>query len=122
MKYPRTQEKLLRGVFLSILLLTSAAYTAVSAQQSDMRRETVAITYPLDQNVSVRFRGTTLEGAERARGAKVGGHRRRPPGSFGGLLARRRGNSPARPAHPFKRHLGFSRACALTCAHNFSKI
>jgi outer membrane protein OmpA-like peptidoglycan-associated protein len=58
MKYPRTQEKLLRGVFVSMLLLASAAYPTVLAQ-SDMRRETVAITYPLDQNVSVRFRGTT---------------------------------------------------------------
>jgi outer membrane protein OmpA-like peptidoglycan-associated protein len=57
MNYSRTQEKLLRGVFVSILLLTSLASTAFA--QSDMRRETVAITYPLDQNVSVRFRGTT---------------------------------------------------------------
>jgi len=62
MKYPRTQEKLLRellrGVFVSLFLLASFAPASVVAQ-SDMRRETVAITYPLDQNVSVKFRGTT---------------------------------------------------------------
>jgi outer membrane protein OmpA-like peptidoglycan-associated protein len=57
MKYPRTQERLLRSLLVSLLLLTSVAYTAVA--QTDMRRETVAITYPLDQNVSVKFRGTT---------------------------------------------------------------
>jgi outer membrane protein OmpA-like peptidoglycan-associated protein len=66
MKYSRTQERLLqnlphnllRGVFVSLFLLASFAPTTVVAQ-SDMQRETVAITYPLDQNVSVRFRGTT---------------------------------------------------------------
>ena len=58
MKYPRSQEKLLRGVFVAFLLL-AATFTVPVAAQSDMRRETVAITYPLDQNVSVRFRGTT---------------------------------------------------------------
>jgi len=62
MKYPRTQEKLfrnlLRGAFVSLFLLASFAPAAVVAQ-SDMQRETVAITYPLDQNVSVKFRGTT---------------------------------------------------------------
>jgi outer membrane protein OmpA-like peptidoglycan-associated protein len=57
MKYPRSQEKLLKGVIFSLLLLASFATHA--AAQSDMRRETVAITYPLDQNVTVRFRGTT---------------------------------------------------------------
>ncbi|HLL15717.1 MAG TPA: OmpA family protein [Pyrinomonadaceae bacterium] len=61
MKYPRIQEnlleKLLRGMFLSLLALASFVPPVVA--QSDMQRETVAITYPLDQNVSVRFRGTT---------------------------------------------------------------
>ncbi|HEX9919851.1 MAG TPA: hypothetical protein VGA87_11820, partial [Pyrinomonadaceae bacterium] len=61
MKYPRTQEKLLRnllrGVFVSLFLLASFAPSIMA--QSDMQRETVAITYPLDQNVSVRFSGTT---------------------------------------------------------------
>ncbi|HZG53299.1 MAG TPA: hypothetical protein VEZ40_14305, partial [Pyrinomonadaceae bacterium] len=61
MTYSRTQktllEKMLRGVFVSLLLLASFAPAVVA--QSDLQRETVAITYPLDQNVSVRFRGTT---------------------------------------------------------------
>ena len=61
MKYPHAQERLLRnllrGMFVSLFLLTSFAPAAVA--QSDMQRETVAITYPLDQNVSVKFRGTT---------------------------------------------------------------
>lgn len=38
------------------LLLISPA---LSFAQSDVRRQTVAITYPLDQSVSVKFRGTT---------------------------------------------------------------
>ncbi|HEV2799237.1 MAG TPA: OmpA family protein [Pyrinomonadaceae bacterium] len=61
MKYPRTQGKLfcelLRGVFVSFLVVASLA--PVASAQSDMRRETVAITYPLEQSVSVKFRGTT---------------------------------------------------------------
>ena len=57
MRYSRSQEKLLRDVFASLLLL--ATFAIPVAAQGDMQRETVAITYPLDQNVSVRFRGTT---------------------------------------------------------------
>ncbi|MDT7603123.1 MAG: hypothetical protein QOF61_1120 [Acidobacteriota bacterium] len=44
------------------ILLTIATLFAVAssvAAQSDLRRETVAITYPLEQSVSVKFRGTT---------------------------------------------------------------
>jgi outer membrane protein OmpA-like peptidoglycan-associated protein/acyl-coenzyme A thioesterase PaaI-like protein len=68
MKYQPTRElllqnvpqQLLRGLFASLFMLASFAATAAAVSaQSDMRRETVAITYPLDQNVSVRFRGTT---------------------------------------------------------------
>ena len=43
---------------LSITLSLIACPLLVSAQ-SDIPRETVAITYPLDQSVTVRFRGTT---------------------------------------------------------------
>lgn len=61
MKHPRTQGKLLLELlaagFVPFLLL--ASFAPVVAAQSDMQRETVAITYPLDQTVSVRFRGTT---------------------------------------------------------------
>lgn len=32
---------------------------AIAAAQGDMQRETVAITYPLEQSVTVKFRGTT---------------------------------------------------------------
>src|SRR5215210_4495541 len=40
----------------ALLLLALCVGTAA---QSDIRRETVAVTYPLDQTVSLRFRGTT---------------------------------------------------------------
>ena len=48
----------------STLRVTTAALVAlafcVSAlAQSDIKRETVAVTYPLDQNVTLKFRGTT---------------------------------------------------------------
>ncbi len=58
MKYSRSRKKMLGGVFASLLLLLATYVVPVTAQ-SDMQRETVAITYPVDQNVSVRFRGTT---------------------------------------------------------------
>jgi outer membrane protein OmpA-like peptidoglycan-associated protein len=44
-------------IFVSLLLLFTLAPLATA--QSDLPRQTVAITYPLDQTVSVRFRGTT---------------------------------------------------------------
>jgi len=44
------------GIFSACLLL---AVWVVSAQ-SDVPRQTVAITYPLDETVTVKFRGTTL--------------------------------------------------------------
>ena len=40
-------------------LLFTLALTVSAAAQGDSRRETVAVTYPLDQTVSLRFRGTT---------------------------------------------------------------
>jgi outer membrane protein OmpA-like peptidoglycan-associated protein len=42
-----------------ILLLTLSALAAGVVAQRDLPRQTVAITYPLDQTVAVRFRGTT---------------------------------------------------------------
>lgn len=57
MKYPRSSEKMLSVTIFSLLLLVSISFPVVA--QSDLRRETVAITYPLDQNVSVKFQGTT---------------------------------------------------------------
>jgi len=35
-------------------------FVSVAVAQSDVERKTVAITYPLDETVTVRFRGTTL--------------------------------------------------------------
>jgi outer membrane protein OmpA-like peptidoglycan-associated protein len=52
----------LRG---SLLRVTAAALLALSlgtlaaSAQSDIKRETVAVTYPLDQTVTLKFRGTT---------------------------------------------------------------
>lgn len=45
-------------LILSVALLVSLSLTPVQAQ-GDAPRETVAITYPLDQQVIVNFRGTT---------------------------------------------------------------
>ncbi|MCA1591833.1 MAG: OmpA family protein [Acidobacteria bacterium] len=44
-------------VALAFCLLSCGVSGAFA--QSDMRRETVAVTYPLDQTVSLKFRGTT---------------------------------------------------------------
>src|SRR4026208_58347 len=43
---------------LLILLTTAVSQPAVA--QSDVQRQTVAVTYPLDETVTVKFRGTTL--------------------------------------------------------------
>jgi outer membrane protein OmpA-like peptidoglycan-associated protein len=42
-----------------LTLATFVAVASSAAAQSDLRRETVAITYPLEQSVTVKFRGTT---------------------------------------------------------------
>ena len=47
----------LRQSLMALLLLLAASPLAFG--QSDLRRQTVAITYPLDQTVNVKFRGTT---------------------------------------------------------------
>ena len=53
--------KLTRSTFrLTAAALAALALTASAAlAQSDLRRETVAVTYPLDQTVTLKFRGTT---------------------------------------------------------------
>ena len=43
--------------FVAFLAL---ALNVVTLAQSDVARKTVAITYPLDETVTVKFRGTTL--------------------------------------------------------------
>lgn len=47
-------------VSLVILISLAAATSLPTAAQSDLPRQTVAITYPLDETVNVKFRGTTL--------------------------------------------------------------
>lgn len=59
-------------VSLALVLMISCGASVVTAQR-DLPRETVAITYPLDQTVSVKFRGTTrlprLSGSAKVRRA-----------------------------------------------------
>lgn len=49
----------LRAARLLSCVLSLLAVAAVALAQSDVRRQTVAITYPLEQAVRVNFRGTT---------------------------------------------------------------
>ncbi|HST50891.1 MAG TPA: OmpA family protein [Pyrinomonadaceae bacterium] len=44
---------------LTTAALLALAFCASALAQSDIKRETVAVTYPLDQTVSLKFRGTT---------------------------------------------------------------
>jgi len=55
MKHPASPLRNLSLLFIAFLI----AVPLVNGQ-SDLPRQTVAITYPLEQSVSVRFRGTTL--------------------------------------------------------------
>jgi outer membrane protein OmpA-like peptidoglycan-associated protein len=54
MKYPASPLRILPLLF--VFLITVPLVHA----QSDLPRQTVAITYPLDQTITVKFRGTTL--------------------------------------------------------------
>jgi outer membrane protein OmpA-like peptidoglycan-associated protein len=49
-------HRLFAALLLSTLIIAAPAYVGA---QSDAPRETVAITYPLEQSVTLRFRGTT---------------------------------------------------------------
>lgn len=55
MKHPASPLRLLSLLFVAFLITTPLVLA-----QSDLARQTVAITYPLDQSVSLKFRGTTL--------------------------------------------------------------
>src|ERR1044071_8620842 len=55
MKYPASPLRLLPLLLLALLITTPLVHA-----QSDLSRQTVAITYPLDQAITVKFRGTTL--------------------------------------------------------------
>src|SRR5258705_3065040 len=52
----------LRRVYriLTSVLIAGLLFVSVALAQSDTERKTVAITYPLDETVTVKFRGTTL--------------------------------------------------------------
>src|SRR5437667_65452 len=50
--------QIVRG--FAIALIASIVLVSVVLAQSDTARQTVAITYPLDETVTVKFRGTTL--------------------------------------------------------------
>ena len=60
-------------VLLAVISVTAGVAPLVVVAQRDLPRETVAITYPLDQTVTVRFRGTTrlprLSGSAKVRRA-----------------------------------------------------
>lgn len=56
MKQLSSRRRLARA-FTALAALVCLAFAA--SAQSDLRRETVAITYPLEQSVGVKFRGTT---------------------------------------------------------------
>src|SRR4029450_4407506 len=45
---------------VAFFLLSSLLLAGAALAQSDTPRQTVAVTYPLDETVTVRFRGTTL--------------------------------------------------------------
>ena len=55
MKHPASPLRTLSLLFVALFITVSYA-----SAQSDLARQTVAITYPLDQSVTVKFRGTTL--------------------------------------------------------------
>jgi len=67
---------------LAITMFVSVLGLPVVFGQSDVERKTIAITYPLDETVTVKFRGTTV--LPRLKGeAKVRRAGRRPPRSAG---------------------------------------
>jgi outer membrane protein OmpA-like peptidoglycan-associated protein len=55
-----SRNLLKRLAFLFTILLISVVFTPQVLAQSDAQRQTVAITYPLEETVTVKFRGTTL--------------------------------------------------------------
>lgn len=58
MKTSRTPLRRTISLVAFVALIFVAAQTAVRAQP-DTRRQTIAVTYPLDQSVTVKFQGTT---------------------------------------------------------------
>jgi outer membrane protein OmpA-like peptidoglycan-associated protein len=55
------RSRLILARFAVLTLLTCMAFSATTTlAQSDIPRRTVAVTYPLDETVEIKFRGTTL--------------------------------------------------------------
>src|SRR5258705_808649 len=52
-----TFARILQG--FAVALVVSTLFAAAAFSQSDVARQTVAITYPLDETITVKFRGTT---------------------------------------------------------------
>src|SRR2546423_12001040 len=48
------------GRHLVFALSASLLFVSVAIAQQDIERKTVAVTYPLDETINVKFRGTTL--------------------------------------------------------------
>ena len=48
------------GRHFVLALSACLLFVSVAIAQQDVERKTVAITYPLDETVTVKFRGTTL--------------------------------------------------------------
>ena len=48
------------GQRLPLVLIACLLSVSFAFAQRDVERQTVAITYPLDETVTVKFRGTTL--------------------------------------------------------------
>jgi outer membrane protein OmpA-like peptidoglycan-associated protein len=46
--------------FKAFAVLVSIAFSILTFAQSDVPRQTIAVTYPLDESVTLKFRGTTL--------------------------------------------------------------
>lgn len=57
MNYPASTFTAARRIYACLLLL--AATASLGFAQGDVARQSVAVTYPLDQTVNVKFRGTT---------------------------------------------------------------
>ena len=47
--------------FATLFSLLFVAFSALATAQTDVTRESIAITYPLDQTVKVRLKGTTIQ-------------------------------------------------------------
>src|SRR4029434_9024458 len=56
----RSSNILTRVTLLAVVILVTSLLPLPVSAQSDTPRQTVAITYPLDETITVKFRGTTL--------------------------------------------------------------